>query len=311
MAGLAVSVLLWGSHEDSVVAAVASALARMGTAVAVVDGSNIESVDVDGDLTTATGERLRLSDISGVLVRPSDTTEPCSYAALAAWTELTSAVVLNRLSAGASNRSKPYQLRLLREAGFKTPDTLVTTDPDDVRAFRAEHGQLIYKSTSGVRSIVTLLKASDEKRIEDVRTCPTQFQQFVAGIDHRVHVVGREVFATHIETGAVDYRYATPADRPTRMHSVTLPEDVGRKCIAVAKALGLGLAGIDLRVDAEGHWWCFEVNTSPGFIWFEQQTAQPIAAAVARMLTRREACAYSGCGCPRSFGQLHWNRDWC
>jgi glutathione synthase/RimK-type ligase-like ATP-grasp enzyme len=282
-----VSVLLWGSHEDGVVAAVASALAGMGAAVVVADGSNIESVDLDGDLTTATGERLRLVDVSGVLVRPSDTIEPYSYAALAGWTELTSAVVLNRLSTGASNRSKPYQLRLLREAGLKTPDTLVTTDPDDVRAFRTEHGQLIYKSTSGVRSIVALLKADDEARIEDVRTCPTQFQQFVAGIDHRVHVVGRELFATQIETGAVDYRYATHADRPARMRSVTLPGDVGRKCIAVAKALGLGLAGIDLRVDAEGHWWCFEVNTAPGFIWFEQQSAQPIAAAVAKMLTRR------------------------
>jgi D-alanine-D-alanine ligase-like ATP-grasp enzyme len=51
---------------------------------------------------------------------------------------------------------------------------------------------------------------------------------------------------------------------------------------------GLGLAGIDLRLDPDGQWWCFEVNTAPGFIWFEDHTGLPIAAAVARALARRE-----------------------
>jgi glutathione synthase/RimK-type ligase-like ATP-grasp enzyme len=95
-------------------------------------------------------------------------------------------------------------------AGFNVPDTLVTTDPRDVRAFCAEHDQVVYKSTSGVRSIVNLLKASDVSRLDDVRACPTQFQQHIAGIDHRVHVVGGELFAARIESGAIDYRYTTP-----------------------------------------------------------------------------------------------------
>jgi len=286
-----VTALLWGTRGDGAVAAVASALARIGAAVVVTDGSDIGSVDIGGELTTVGGLRLPLADITGVLVRPPETTEPSVYGALAAWTELTPAVVLNRLSAGASNRSKPYQLRLLKEAGFEIPDTLVTTDPRDVRAFCADHGQIVYKSTSGVRSIVRLLKPSDESRLGDVCACPTQFQQYISGIDHRVHVVGRELFAARIESGAVDYRYATPAERSTRMWSVTLPEDVAGKCHAAATTLGLGLAGIDLRLGTDGRWWCFEVNTSPGFIWFEQQTAQPIAAAIAQVLTRRLADA--------------------
>ncbi len=285
----AVTVLLWGAPEDAVVTAVASALATMGATTVIADGSDIVTVGHGDEMTTRQGIRLPLAAVTGVLVRPSGTGELANYGALAGWTELTPAVVLNRLSAGASNRSKPYQLRWVMEAGFSVPDTLVTTDPGDVRAFRAEHRDVIYKSTSGVRSIVNLLKPGDESRLNDVCACPTQFQQYISGIDHRVHVVGEDLFAACIDSDAVDYRYATARDRRTRMRSVTLPPDIASKCLALTTTIGLGLAGIDLRLDAEGRWWCFEVNTSPGFIWFEQQTDQPISAAVARMLIRPSA----------------------
>ena len=53
-------------------------------------------------------------------------------------------------------------------------------------------------------------------------------------------------------------------------------------CVELA---GVGRSSIDLRVEPNGGWWCFEVNTAPGFIWFENQTGLPIAAAVARALT--------------------------
>jgi D-alanine-D-alanine ligase-like ATP-grasp enzyme len=43
-------------------------------------------------------------------------------------------------------------------------------------------------------------------------------------------------------------------------------------------------AGLDLKVTPEGEVFCFEVNPSPGFSYFEQATGQPIARAVARHL---------------------------
>ena len=58
---------------------------------------------------------------------------------------------------------------------------------------------------------------------------------------------------------------------------------MAKRCRSLTQVLGLELAGIDLRQDAAGLWWCFEVNTSPGFIWFEDQTGQPIAQAVASL----------------------------
>ncbi len=61
-----------------------------------------------------------------------------------------------------SNASKPFQAQLIAAAGFVVPDTLVTNDPEVVREFHAEHGRVIFKSTSGIRSIVRELEGEFE-----------------------------------------------------------------------------------------------------------------------------------------------------
>ena len=180
--------------------------------------------------------------------------------------------VLTRPSAAASNASKPYQLSLIRAHGLVTPETLITTDPQAARQFWSKHGQVIYKSVSGVRSIVSRLSEAHLERLADVASCPTQFQRWISAVDHRVHVVGEELFASRIEADVDDYRYASRRARPVSVVACELPVEVGRACIELSRNLELPLAGIDLRVDDEGTWWCFEVNPSPGFTFYEDQT---------------------------------------
>lgn len=278
------TVFLWGTEQDAVVAAVAAALKQIGAEIILSDGSDISACDCGRGIMIVRGARHDLREVTGILVRPPANADPAIYGAIAGWVETTSAATLNRLSSAASNRSKPYQLALLHAAGFNVPDTLVTTDPSAVLAFKSEHGRLIYKSVSGVRSIVKIFEVNDEKRLQDIESCPTQFQQYIAGVDHRVHVVSGTVFSIRIDSPSVDYRYASMTGESSSMTSVTLPAAVAARCRRVTTELGLELAGIDLRLDEHGRWWCFEVNTAPGFIWFEQQTGQPIAEAIARRL---------------------------
>jgi ABC-type amino acid transport system permease subunit len=54
--------------------------------------------------------------------------------------------------------------------------------------------------------------------------------------------------------------------------------------MALAAALGLAFAGIDLRLTPEGEWYCFEANPSPAFTYYEAASGQPIADAVAALL---------------------------
>ena len=281
------TVLLWGTATDPVLRAVADACERRAIPVLTADSDSIERLE-EGVLVKGAGDTLALDAVSGVLVRPAAelaTKEAAqAYHRLNAWVQLSPARVMNRPDVAATNRSKPYQLALICGAGFAVPDTLVTTDPAQVRQFRDRHGRVIYKSVSGTRSIVAELTSDDDNRLADVTVCPTQFQQHIPGTDYRVHVVDRTVYACRIDSTATDYRYPLVAGQTTTLHAWTLPAEIELRCIALSAALGLGLAGIDLRQDPDGGWWCFEVNTAPGFIWFEQQTGLPIADAIARAL---------------------------
>ncbi|MGH3932082.1 MAG: ATP-grasp domain-containing protein, partial [Pseudonocardiaceae bacterium] len=201
------------------------------------------------------------------------------------WADVTPARVINRYVAMGSNFSKPYQLQLIREHGFAVPETLVTNDPERVTAFRDKHGPLIYKSISSERSIVSRLDDHDVARLERIRWCPVQFQAFVPGPNLRVHTVGQEVFATVIDTAAVDYRYAI---QQTGSAAAFAPYDLGdefaERCVRLASALGLEVAGLDLKLAPDGRVVCLEVNPSPVFSYYELHTGQPIADAVARLL---------------------------
>ena len=55
----------------------------------------------------------------------------------------------------ASNGSKPYQAQVIVRYGFSCPDTLISTSPQEVLDFASRYRQVIYKSCSGIRSIVT------------------------------------------------------------------------------------------------------------------------------------------------------------
>jgi glutathione synthase/RimK-type ligase-like ATP-grasp enzyme len=201
-------------------------------------------------------------------------------AGLWTWAELTSATVITRASTMASNQSKPYQSLAIRRAGFGVPETLATTSPSAARAFWKRHRQVIYKSLSGVRSRVTRLGPEHAARLDDIVWCPTQFQVYVPGREHRVHVVGERLFACEIVSDADDYRYA---QTPVELRSCTLPVDVGERCRRLAADLDLTVAGIDLRLAPDGTWYCFEVNPAPGFPFYEQASG-PIGQAIAELL---------------------------
>lgn len=237
--------------------------------------------------------------ISGLYLRPVEArrlfaADPGRASACEAWTqawcdlaERIDARVANRPGAMASNASKPYQSQRLMALGFDVPPMLLTDDPEQVLEFEREHGPLIFKSASGVRSIVRPLDARARSRLDRIRHCPTLFQKRLTGTNVRVHVVGTEAFATEIDSDGLDYRYAGTEGLATDLRATTLDARTRWLCIRAAHELGLPLAGLDLMLADDGRSYCFEVNPSPAYSWYEDATGQPIARALARWL----ACA--------------------
>jgi glutathione synthase/RimK-type ligase-like ATP-grasp enzyme len=244
---------------------------------------------------------LDLADISGVYVRflgpegrlPPDAARPETAAALRAEADAglmalledLPCPVVNRVAGGMSNNSKPYQMLLLRRAGLCVPPTLVTNDAAAARAFYAAYGAVIYKSISGVRSIVRRLGPDSLARLEFLRDGPAQFQAYVPGDNVRVHTVGDRIFAVRVRSEAVDYRYAHRDGFTVEMEPATLPRAIEQACLAIARDLDLLFAGIDLKETPDGDWYCFEVNPCPGFLYYERCSGLPISAALADLLS--------------------------
>src|SRR4051812_15421602 len=213
-------ILLGGIASESSLLRVSNALDELGSEYRLFNQRKcaeyrmelaIHSGGVDGVLVID-GEALPLRTFSGIYLRLMDDRilpeleqeakdsrarrhARAIHDTLYRWLEVAEGRVVNRSDAQGSNGSKPFQSQLIASHGFRVPETLVTNDPAEVLAFKALHGEIIYKSMSGVRSIVKALDSDDIARLEDIRWCPVQFQEFVHGTDIRVHVIDREIHA--------------------------------------------------------------------------------------------------------------------
>jgi hypothetical protein len=302
-------ILFFGIPSESPMRLAIEAARRQSRAHAVLSQREMHFADIALDLAPdgvdglleVRGERYELERFRGVYARIMDVAtlpglggarrrsveEVLSLERAAAfqeifldWLELTRVNVVSRPSAMASNASKPYQTQLIERCGLPTPPTVVTNDPAVVRAFASEHGRVVYKSTSGARSIVRLLDSRALGRLPRVRVLPTQFQAYVPGVDVRVHVVGEDVHATEVRSEAVDYRYgAEPVLSP-----LELPAVVADRCRATARALDLPLCGLDLRRTPAGEYVCFEANPMPAYAYYQLGTGQPIADSLVSWL---------------------------
>lgn len=303
-------ILLCGIPSEPPLALVREALDRRGAPYRVFNQRRFATIDLMFEIRDRgvsgwlelDGEGIALECITGVYSRLMDHTQLPELSGeaedspthrhcvalqdtLTRWTEICPGRVVNRLAAMGSNSSKPYQAQLIQHHGFDVPETLITTDPHAVVEFRAHHGKVIYKSISGVRSIVQTLEDNDLGRLPAVRWCATQFQQYVDGTDVRVHVIDDAVFATEIKSAAVDYRYAMhQVGVAAQLSACELSDEVSQRCVDLTRSLGLSFSGIDLKFTPDGRVFCFEVNPCPGYSYFEAHSGQPIAMALANYL---------------------------
>lgn len=303
-------ILLCGIRSETPMQLLTTQLEEMGEPFVVFHQREFEACDlrfsieggkVKGSLTVSgTGWRLEefhaiyprmmdyrsLPELSGE-TEDSARSNHCRelHRSLLQWIDISGTRVINSTDAMASNGSKPYQAQLIRAAGFKIPDTLITNEPHLVQEFKRLHGRIIYKSISGTRSIVQTLEDTDLERLENIRWCPTQFQEFVPGTNMRVHVVGDEVYTTAILSDVTDYRYARQqTGECAELVGAKLVDEWEGRCVALSKLLNLPFCGIDLKITPEGEVFCFEVNPSPAFSYYELNTGQPISGALARLL---------------------------
>ncbi|WP_157968517.1 hypothetical protein [Streptomyces geranii] len=188
---------------------------------------------------------------------------------------------------------KLLQLALAPAAGLTVPPTLVSSDPERLRAFWAEQdGRVVAKAvadrpalTLGVPLPTRRVREGDLPALVAGPRVPTLFQRLVpARLDLRVTLIGGHAFGTaiHSQEGAspLDWRL----DQSVRFTPYEVPPDILTALHTLRERLGLVYAAADLRLTPQGEHVFLEMNPQGSFLFVEQLTGAPIARTLARAL---------------------------
>ncbi|HEY0194614.1 MAG TPA: hypothetical protein VGC42_26060 [Kofleriaceae bacterium] len=197
---------------------------------------------------------------------------------------------------------KPAQLRLARRLGLDVPETLITNDAGEVRAFARRVGPVITKMlvqpqptgpADGTADIVftTALDADALDALDGLELCPMIFQAQIASLrDVRVTVAGRRVIAATLEAGqgprdSLDWRRDSYThDRAAIWQPYDLPAGLGAQVGAMLDHHGLSYGAADFVVGPDGRHVFLELNASGAFAFLGDDLAPRIAGAVADTL---------------------------
>jgi glutathione synthase/RimK-type ligase-like ATP-grasp enzyme len=194
---------------------------------------------------------------------------------------------------------KQLQLELARAVGLELPRTLVTNEPDSVRAFFEQCGGrvmtkmmasfAVYEGGQEQVVFTNPLSAADLEDLEGLRLCPMTFQERVEKArELRVTIVGERVFSAAIDSNAME-RSRTDWRREgmamiDRWQTCELPAEVERKLLALMDALGLNYGAADLIETPDGRLVFLEVNPAGEYFWLERLNGLPISDALADVL---------------------------
>jgi glutathione synthase/RimK-type ligase-like ATP-grasp enzyme len=187
---------------------------------------------------------------------------------------------------------KVTQHRVAAQLGLRIPETLVTSSPDEARAFiesQARTGVVRKAFRNIVQAPRETLKigAAEMAVLDTIRFAPVILQEYIPlALDLRVTVVDGEIFATSFRSDPryeVDYR---PGVGTAEVRPYELPDDVTGKLRALMDRFGLKYGAVDFRVTPEGEHVFFEVNPAGEYLFASERTGQPIPQAIAAALER-------------------------
>jgi MvdC family ATP-grasp ribosomal peptide maturase len=194
--------------------------------------------------------------------------------------------------------NKLRQLRLAQAAGLQIPRTLVTNDPEQVRAFFREVGGAMVAKLATPLSIsmdassefvyTSEVHEQDLAAAESLRYSPMIFQERIPKArELRVAFVAGRLFvgaldASRSAAGRIDWRRATPEECAWERDQI--PDQVAGRLHALMDALGLIYAAIDIIRTPTGEHIFLEVNPSGEWGMLERDLGYPIAKALAGAL---------------------------
>ena len=192
--------------------------------------------------------------------------------------------------------NKLVQLRAAERCGLRLPRTLVSQDPDEVRAFCAElDHEVVVKTVAGTpRTPVMAGRVTPELlRDDEIALCPAIYQELVAGTRHlRICCFGDEIRTAMLETERLDWRY--PMDCSAAPYD--LDDETADGVRRLVRDLGLRMGVGDAKLDADGRPVWLELNPQGQFLFLEGMCRIQLTHPFAEFLLREAEAAVNDKG---------------
>ncbi len=196
--------------------------------------------------------------------------------------------VVNGAVSIARSRDKLRALQLLTQVGIDVPTTVCARSPAGLDAALELVGgcPAIVKLQQGTQGIGTMIADSHQAAHSLLETFWAMGQDIVLqeyvkeskGRDVRAIVVGGKVIAA-MRRVAKKGEFRANLHRGAKASNVSLPPSYRHAAIRAARAMGLGVAGVDM-LEGRGGPRVLEINSSPGLEGIERASGVDVAGAI-------------------------------
>lgn len=196
-------------------------------------------------------------------------------------------------------RKKIRQLELARTMGLQIPRTIISNNPNDVRAFyKSCGGRIIFKAiyheflNYGKKAFnipTTLVTPAHLAHLDLVRTLPAMFQECISKkYEIRITVVGKKVFPVKIDSqsnslSVVDWRNPVCIN-DLKYSPMELPKEVSDICTEMLDKFGLSFGAFDFIMGLKNELYFLEVNPNGQWYWLEEKAGVLISDAIVDIL---------------------------
>jgi len=192
------------------------------------------------------------------------------------------------------SRDKLRSLQILSRAGLGLPKTIFTNYSKNVKEIVEQAGGApviikLLEGTQGIGVILAETKKAAESVIEafnnlQARVIVQEFIKEAGGADIRAFIVDGQVVGAMKRQGK-EGEFRSNLHRGGNASIITLSDEEEIAALKAAKAMGLGIAGVDMLQSDRGPL-ILEVNSSPGLEGIEAATGKDIATTIIKYIER-------------------------
>lgn len=192
------------------------------------------------------------------------------------------------------SRDKLRSLQILSRAGLGLPKTVFTNYSKNVKEIVDQAGGApviikLLEGTQGIGVILVETRKAAESVIEafnnlQARVIVQEFIKEAGGADIRAFIVDGQVVGA-MKRQAKDGEFRSNLHRGGSATVIKLSDEEETAALKAARAMGLGIAGVDMLQSARGPL-ILEVNSSPGLEGIELATGKDIANSIIKYIER-------------------------